>query len=356
MRIIKEIATPKGPVAYDDAKAAMPVEGGDAGLTYGLYFDALEAFVSRDDGAALRRALAGSGCGRDLDAALELCLRAEKHGALYHPASLTVRFADSEVTFCLNVAATPVGMACLEQEGGLLAALRDRYTPEFLPCPYAGDEAGGLGILLEEWFAGFHEWHQDGSGRVRLWDFDAGERVLESAAALAIYRQAARILTRYFDPATGAGIGPWHHAAGDFVARVDAQGVAVRLITVRGHHAVRSFAEAGPMAERLAALAFFTNMSLRLRLDRVDGVGGLTLADRAVAGEAVAGFAQGLGERPDIDDGGLGVLDFLGSFSAEELAVAGRQLMEPCPPEEQALLEAAWPRHAEALVEALGAI
>ena len=350
MQIIKEIASPAGAVAFDAAKVAMPVEGDATGLTYGRYFDALESFIARDGHAVLQRA------GVAPEQVVSLCLRAEKHGALYHPASLTIVGPAEERKLCLNVATTPMAMACLEQEGALLAGLRGQYAAEFLPCPYAAGEVDGLGILLEEWFTGFHEWHQTGAGRVRLWDFDAGERELSRDEALAIYRQAARILTRYFDPETGACIGPWHHAAGDFVARVDAAGVAVRLITVRGHRSSRAFAEAGPMASRLAALSFFTNMSLRLRLDRVDGVGEPVLADTAVAAEAVAGFAQGLGERADIDDGGLGILDFLGSFSVEELAGAGRQLMEPCPPEEEALLEAAWPEHAAALVAALAAV
>mgnify|MGYP001481531539 CR=1 FL=1 len=356
MHILKEIATPQGAVAYRQEQAASPVEGGESWLTYGAYFAALEAFVAGEGGQALARAAGELGRAGGLEGAAAIILRAEKHGALYHPASLTLRYPDGAVKLCVNVAATPVAVACLEEEAGLLAGLRRRFTPEFLPRPYLLGRSGELAFLLEEWFDDYHEFHQDGSGRVRLWDFDGGERLLPSAQALALYREAARILTRYFDAATGAAIGPWHHAAGDFVARVADGTVSARLITVRGHDAARNFTEAGPMAERLAALAFFTGMSMRLRLDRVDGVGELVLAGEDVAGAAVAGFAQGLGEREDIGDGGLGILDFLGSFSSEELAGAGAQLLEPCPPEEQAVLTAAWPRHAAALVEALARV
>lgn len=110
------------------------------------------------------------------------------------------------------------------------------------------------------------------------------------------------------------------------------------------------------MAERLAGLSFFTNMTMRMRLDRVDGVGALVLADAGLVEAIVSGFARALGEREDVGDGGLGLLDFLGSFSAEELAGAGVQLMEACPAEERALLEAAWPGHAAALVAGLARI
>lgn len=357
MHILKEIATPQGPVAYRLEQAASPVEGGESWLTYGAYFAALEAFVAGEGGqATLARAARESGRDGGLDGAQAIVLRAEKHGALYHPASITVRYPHGAVKCCANVAATPVAMACLEAEAGLLDGLRRRFTPEFLPRPFVVGRSGGVVVLLEEWFEGYHEFHQDGSGRVRLWDFDAGERLLSAEQSVALYREAARILTRYFDAATGAAIGPWHHAAGDFVGRVADGTVSARLISVRGHDAARNFTEAGPMAERLAALAFFTGMSMRLRLDRVDGVGELVLAGEDVAGAAVAGFAQGLGEREDIGDGGLGILDFLGSFSSEELAGVGAQLLEPCPPEEQAVLAAAWPRHAAALVEALARV
>jgi hypothetical protein len=353
MRIIREIATPHGAVAYRPELGTAAVEGGDPGLTYAAYFDGLEAFLGQDGHALLGRALAAEGRAGGLAGAEVLTLRAEKHGALYHPASVTARFADGETKLCVNVAATAVAATCLEEEAGLVAGLRQRFAAEFLPCPYGFGRAEGLAFLLEQWFAGFHEFHQDGTGRVRLWDFDAGERLLSGDAALALYREAARIMTRYFDAPTGACIAPWHHAAGDFVARVGDGGVAARLITVRGYGAPRNFTEAGPMAERLAALSFFANMTMRMRLDRVDGVGGLVLAPVEVAGAAVAGFAQALGEREDIGDGGLGVLDFLGSFSDEELAGAGAQLTEPCPPEERELVAAAWPEHAAVLVEAL---
>lgn len=354
--ILREIATPRGAMAWRAEHGTARVEGGGPELTYGAYFEALEAFVSGEGQAALDRVLVESGHGGGLTGAREIVLRAEKHGALYHPASVTVRFGDGEAKFCVNVAATPVAVACLEEEAELLHGLRARFAPDFLPCPHAGGRAGGLAFLLEEWFGGFHEFHQDGAGRVRLWDFDAGERVLTDDEARALYREAARILTRYFDAPSGAHIAPWHHAAGDFVACLRDGEVAARLITVRGYGASRNFTEAGPMAERLAGLAFFTNMTMRMRLDRVDGVGALVLADGDTALAAVAGFATALGEREDIGDGGLGLLDFLGSFSGEELAGAGTQLRDDCAPEERALCAAAWPEHAALLVEGLAKV
>ena len=41
------------------------------------------------------------------------------------------------------------------------------------------------------------------------------------------------------------------------------------------------------MAEKFAALSYFTNMTMRLRLDRVEGVGELVVAGPEVAEAAV---------------------------------------------------------------------
>ncbi|KHK02117.1 hypothetical protein [Desulfovibrio sp. TomC] len=353
MIITRQIASPQGWLDYRPELGAVAVEGGD-GLTYAAYFAGLEAFAGGQANAALLAAAMAAGCPADRAGIDELVIRAEKHGALYHPASLTVRAGGSEAKLCVNVAATPAAAAMLEQEAGLLAGLRERFSPDFLPCPYAFAAANGLAFLLEDWFAGYHEFHQDGTGRVRLWDYDAGERSLDARTALEIYRQAAHILTRYYHADSGASIGPWHHAAGDFVAKVTGEAVSVRLITVRGYGAGQDFTEAGPLADKLAALAFFTNMTLRLRLDRVEGVGELVLAGEDVAAAAVEGFVSGLAALGlDAPTRG-GILEFLRSFSPEELARAGSGLGWPCPEDEAARLARAWPAHAAALVAALG--
>jgi hypothetical protein len=346
MRVVRQIASPEGVLEWQPERAAVPVEGAE-GLDYGRYFDGLEAFVTHEPVRSILAALAGG-------QPETLWLRAEKHGALYHPASLTLGGAGRETKLCVNVAVSAQARAMLEQEAGLLAGLRDNFTPVFLPAPHAYAERDGLAFLLEDWFAGYHEFHQDGAGNVRLWDYDIGLRSLSQAQAREVYTQAARILTRYYHAATGAGIGPWHHAAGDFVARVEASGVSVRLITVRGYGASRDFSAAGPLAEKFAALGFFTNMTMRLRLDRVEGVGALVVAGPEVAEAAVAGFLDGLAGLELEPEFRAGLIEFLASFSPDELTRAAADLAWPCPDNEAALLAASWPEHAAVICAALG--
>lgn len=345
MRVVRQIVSPGGLIAWKPELAGVAVEGAE-GLDYGRYFDGLEAFVTHEPARSVLTGL----CGGEPEA---LWLRAEKHGALYHPASLTLSAGGREIKLCVNVAATPEARAMLESEAGLLAGLRDNFTPEFLPAPRAFAEHDGLACLLEDWFAGHHEFHQDGTGRVSLWDYDAGVRTLSPAQARELYRQAAALLTRYYHVASGASIGPWHHAAGDFVARVDGEGVSTRLITVRGYGASRDFSAAGELAEKFAALSFFTNLTMRLRLDRVEGVGALVVAGPEVAEAAVEGFSDGLAALELAPERRAGLLEFLGSFSAEEFCRAAEGLAWPCPDDEAALLATAWPAHAAVVVAAL---
>ena len=188
MRVVRQIASPGGLIAWKPELAGVAVEGAQ-GLDYGRYFDGLETFVTREPA---RSALAGL-CGGVPETVL---LRVEKHGALYHPASLALSAGGREIKLCVNVAASAEARAMLELESGLLAGLRDNFTPEFLPAPHAFAEHDGLAFLLEDWFAGHHEFHQDGAGQVSLWDYDAGTRTLSPAQARELYRQAAGILTR----------------------------------------------------------------------------------------------------------------------------------------------------------------
>ena len=119
-----------------------------------------------------------------------------------------------------------------------------------------------------------------------------------------LHQEAARILSRHYNPLTFEQIFPWHHAAGDFVVRIDAPELAVRLVTVRQYAPLfaHCVADAGPApaADGLAGLLLFlANLSLRTRVDRLDGVGDVVLAEASVIGPTIAGMLAGMAERGD---------------------------------------------------------
>jgi hypothetical protein len=79
---------------------------------------------------------------------------------------------------------------------------------------------------------------------------------------------------RLLRPGLLCQIFPWHHAAGDFVIRVDGEKTSVKMITVRDYVPMAGI-ETEPDSEQAildALVIFFIHLSVRMRLDRLDGV------------------------------------------------------------------------------------
>ncbi|WP_051822386.1 hypothetical protein [Desulfonatronum thiodismutans] len=296
------------------------LDGCDQGTTYGDYFAAIARMLARDD-QAVPRMLA-----RSLDRSAppdEIVIRAEKHGALYHPASLELVWRqgaenraedDFRFRFAALTAISPRGRDALRREALVMESLERTPGGAFLPRPLAfrGDET--VTFLIVPWFSGFHEFHVAEDGGFSLWDHDQGIRRLGAEQVREVFFQVGRILTLCLDSVTGACVHPWSHAAGDFIVRWDEKGVAVRLTTVRNH---------GPLIETdnplSAMLAFVLDLALRMRLDRVEGVGEWAWLDQELMLAALYGFYVGVEEHGK-DAGVLGGLaELLPSFSAEEL-------------------------------------
>ena len=235
-----------------------------------------------------------------------------KHGAFYHPARVAAEISGRRVEFVLNVALSEAGRELIHREFKTLQRLRQEFCPAWIPAVFACGEAacgGGIPVamFLGEWLTGFHEFHltrRAGSGEtvVVLWDSDGGNRYLSREEAGRIYAGAARILTHYFNLLTGECIHAWHHAAGDFVVNPAAGEPAVRLITVRDYRSMRRrrTAEAPAVEELLESLLlFFLNLSIRMRLDRWDGVGEVAWSDPVAVEGSLNGFLEALAAKPD---------------------------------------------------------
>lgn len=310
--ICLRIASPDGDLAPTEAMLDVPLEGCPAKTPYRIYFQAIQEVLARDDApfASLRQTPD------------RIVLRAEKHGAFAHPASVEAFDAlGGRVKRVALVATTPPAIAALKDEYERLRSLRERFELPYLPRPLLFDTAQGLGCLLAEWFEDFHEFHVTDAGDFVLWDYQRGLRPLTREQVREVFRQIGFILTSYYDPQSHAQIHPWRHAAGDFIVKAGVapdHSIDVRLTTARGY-GPRASAELGAENPRLALLLFFLDITLCGRLDRVQGVGEAAWLPEPCLEGLVRGFFQGLAGK-DLADCGLDDFsEVLVSFAPEEL-------------------------------------
>ncbi len=287
----------------DNRQAAekKPARFDTAVVTYGRYFSAISNFCAAGDWdriiSAASHQLGQPVAEKDLG---NIALFLEKHGAFYHPSRLQVAVKDQTLSFVVNVATSNHGRKAFDREVKALEHLNAQRPFGWLPQVYsfASDR---LPMFLGDWFDGFHEFHltrrsDSDEPAIVIWDRADPRCLLSETQAVALYRNAAMILTACYDPITSSQIFPWHHAAGDFVIRAGVEGVALRLITVRDYVPMPGCA-AEPDNERAileALVVFLIHLSLRMRLDRLDGVGEMAWASDRCLAPMVDGFFMGL--------------------------------------------------------------
>jgi hypothetical protein len=321
------VASPYGDVPLENDKLDFPLEADPLKTPYRVYFHSIRKFLFRNNclplSNSLRKILGNDFAVEDID---EIVIRTEKHGALYHPASVDLVCKKNRTKFGLNVAVTDTGKELLKREFILLTALHEKFNLPYIPKPYFLDELDSMVFLIEEWFDGYHEFHisetENGRHKMKLWEYGRGDRFLSPAQSFEIYRQAARILTLYYDIKDFRLIYPWHHAAGDFIAKItDDKVVDIRLTTIRGYEPFLS-TEEDMVHPALALFYFLLHLSIQMRLDKVDGVGDIVWADEQCIDATFAGFFQALEMKKDFIDS-LGstesFLNLLRSFSRDDL-------------------------------------
>jgi hypothetical protein len=283
---------------------------GETAWTYRRYFEAIKGVMTGANYALLLEAARSqSGTSLTLSEIKGIEIYAEKHGNWYHPAKMVLRTADGATAFVMNIALHERGRAAMVEEVKALEYLGSKYAYPWIPRLHAfrpsGTEEGEkeVSLFLADWFEGYHEFHlsgdQDaGKPKLILWDGEAVPTYLSACQAGEVYRLMAGILTAYYDPLTYEQIFPWHQGAGDFVARVNGGKVDVRLISVRRYGALADPADMGP-AEAL--LFFFLNLSIRIRLDRLDGIGELSWVGEDCLPLTWQGFLEELGNKEKKD-------------------------------------------------------
>ncbi len=329
------VSSPYGDVPVAPDKLDLPLEYDPLGTPYRVYFQSVKNLVERNKFKVITKAVSRT-LGREvhLDEISKIIIRAEKHGALYHPASIELILENCNVKFGLNVAVSEAGRTWLKKEFSVIRNINKKCRLSYLPQVYFFDEQDGLAFLLEEWFEGYHEFHlsrtESGGQSIQLWEFGRGYKYLSSEQSSEIYRQASRILTLYYDVNNFSQIYPWHHAAGDFIAKTGDNGIDVRLTTARQYDPYMVFQEKKRINPVIALFYFFLNLTVRMRLDKLDGVGDTVWAEDFCLEASVRGFLDGLRSREELKNhfsSEMEFFDILKSFGIEDLKTAYEPLI-----------------------------
>ena len=276
-------------------------------LTYGEYFEAVTEFLKahRSDfitqAAAhiIKRPLTPHEISR-------IHIHLEKHGAFYHPARIALSLLDRQISLVLNVAISTAGKNIIRNEYRQLKRLANRFSPARLPNVFGYgrvriDGERHVQMFLGEWFKDFHEFHvsdRNGQGAtgIRVWDPKKGNLFLSRHQIQHVFEQAAMILTAYYNLETFEQITSWHHAAGDFVVCMQTGEPMVKLVTVRRYEPLFNLSgDVDTLEVTLnTLLIFLLNISIHLRIDRMDGVGDVVWVSGDVVDEIVRGFFKGL--------------------------------------------------------------
>jgi hypothetical protein len=218
-------------------------------------------------------------------------------------------------------------------------------------------------MFLGQWLEGYSEFHLSGESpdrrHVVVWDAVHGHLRLTHDRVLSCLHQAARILAHAYNPLTFDAIRRWHPAAGDFVVASDEGGVSVRMIAVRDYAPMIENREPDVAAMLEGLLVLLLETSLKLRLDRLDGIGRSVCHSHRVVPAICSGFFQGVataapayGLPGDFD---ASVREFIALHDAEQLRPVALSILNSTGVEagERDLLQHKLERHLYALKEAV---
>jgi hypothetical protein len=303
-------------------------------MTLRDYFLSIQNFILRESGLSLISLLR-----RLWDREVELgdidniIVRYEKYGTLYQIASVTISSRGKSVKLAVSTALSVQAKATLDREFDLLHQLNGITGLPYLPQVYwkqrmtvQKEEGTETPLMsLSQWFEGYHEWHfsRDDEGRegIIIWDMGGGYRFASEHEAYEIIRQASKILCLYYDMETCRRISPWHHGAGDFVVKTGDGTVDVKLVTARGYEPIVLSNEKTDPSRAL--MLFLLETTVKMRLDKYEGMGYSIWAASSLLGAVMDGFFQALRMKEHgADNKAIKVDEFVSFFkcvSADEI-------------------------------------
>jgi len=320
------------------------------GLTTGDYYLAACEFLSRDNFLFLKKGLKTffkKSVEEDQITHIQIFL--EKHGAFYHPLKIEVAFDNKQnCSFVLNGAVSKQGVSLIKTEYDLLSHINKihpdpihqvSYLPQVFGFNFIGTNKGRVGFFLGQWFENYKEFHISDDNQTRqitIWESDGTCRYIEMEDAFEIYQKIAEILTYYYDLETFKQILSWHHAAGDFIVSLENGKFSVRLITVRAYSPLTKLGagENNHNAYILPSLLFFfMDLTMRIRIDRLNGTGKTVLIDEDMLNSVIKGFLSALDEKSAIYDYGdlkAGFIAFFFQFDLEQQCELAENIVKSC--------------------------
>jgi hypothetical protein len=295
--VLKEILPITRPLSSKTTKAHINMES---------YFRVIENFIIANLDNLLHAVAQIHGTAPPTIQRVEIL--AEKSGSDYHPAKITAVSPQADSSFAVNVAMTPRGFMRIDSEFPAMQFLGRHFQQKFVPSVFfcgAQSVSGQISsnhparMFVTEWCDGYHEFHLSrnpisGEIQPKLWESQHRISPLSETELRQIYVRAAHILTYYYDIDTHREIYPWHHAAGDFIVSRTGNKIDVRLIATRQYSPrliVRHSSDVSPCD---AAILFLANLTLRMRLDRSDGIGDILWGPLHSVEDTVLGFVSGL--------------------------------------------------------------
>ncbi len=306
------LSSPEGDIKLGSEQLSLPLKLTPSKIhpfmTLGDYFEAIKGALFKNDSMLINNLLKThpESCDKP-ENILKILVKTEKHGALSHIASLEIFTENDNFKFAVSTELPTNNKSWLTHEFSLLKTLRKGLQQPYLPqlftleevfC-HSGTNQQKLIMLFSEWFEDYHEWHlainpEDMTG-IYLWDQIRGHYFVSLEEEFKIIRQISEILTLYYNPFTYHQICNWHHAAGDFVVSCRNGGdVDVKLTTIRSYESIMPLISEDEPDPIIAGIYFFLNLTIKIRLDKIDGVGDLIWADSFVMEAAIKGFFDAL--------------------------------------------------------------
>jgi hypothetical protein len=360
-----------------EAISTASVASDETQVNCGAYFRAVHKSLSADGCAPLFEALAAhAAVPAGVECIDSIDIQLLKHGQFYHPSRVVIRTPGGHHSLALNLAFSSDGIDLMPREITALKRLNGQTGDLCVPRVLAQGECvletapavARKGVwFLSPWFEGFHEFHlaykADGGLAVTVWDGARAPTLLSEDQMAGLLLGAARLLTTAFDPHTLAHIFPWHHAAGDFVVNLDPSGnPELRLITVRDYQPlIQPGDDADAALDRLlhAQMLLFVQAALRLRVDRLDGVGEIALYPLSMLTPICRGLLEGLARMrrrwhlpPELDSV---LMDYLRALSPGQLLELNHSIQGGFAPgsPERAIISTHLETHVQALCDIL---